>query len=321
MANPVFNTIGEGEIINVANDYYDNRARDITVINPVYHIHLTLSPGRSNREATQAVEEPPTRENTLFQNAPASPEEDELECDSAFTRSPVLDAQQRETGGQQTYEVHQFTLEQDDLTLDVSITAPTPHYPTPTPLVARASYPPVPQSPFQARAVPQHPDLTLEEGYIVLPEDDGTGPEVCALWSSISTLRFDSELLLAKCTLARSNLAFRDSDPPTEAQLADAVLASVWLPAGAEPSATAGTSTDRQVGNSQGLINSQCSLALDRASVRPRTVRETPPSQPASGVSALLSSPNIPQDCKLYTTSRGHRRRPRPRPLRSPPSY
>ncbi|KAF7972935.1 hypothetical protein HWV62_16602 [Athelia sp. TMB] len=217
MANPVFNTVGEGETVNVANDYYDNRARDITVINPVYHIHLTLSPGRSNREATQAVEEPPTRENTLvsdfpvlsiarlirahlFQNAPASPEEDELECGSAFTGSPVLDEQQRETGGRQTYEVHQ-----DEPTLDPSITSPTPHYPTPRPLVACASYPPVPQNSFQARAEPQHPDLTLEEGYVVLQQDD------------------------AKRTLARSNLAFRDSDIQTEAQLANAVLASVWL--------------------------------------------------------------------------------------------
>ncbi|KAF7970887.1 hypothetical protein HWV62_22634 [Athelia sp. TMB] len=172
MANPVFNTVGEGETVNVTNDHYDYRARDITVINPVYHIHLTLSPSHSDREATQAVEEPPTRENTLFQNAPTSPEEDELEYDSAFARSPVLDAQQRETGGQQTYEGHQ-----DDLTLDASITSPTSHYHAPTPLVARASYPPVPHSSFQAQAVPQHPDLTLEEGYVVLHEDVGTGPE------------------------------------------------------------------------------------------------------------------------------------------------
>ncbi|KAF7965214.1 hypothetical protein HWV62_45061 [Athelia sp. TMB] len=224
MANPVFNTVGEGETVNVANDYYDNRARDTIIVNPVYHIHLTWSPGYSDREAAQAVDRPSNRENTVFQNAPASPEEDELESGPAFTGSPVLDGQQRETGGRQTYEVHQ-----DEPTLDLSITSPTPHYHTPTPLVARACYPPVPHSSFQARVVPQHPDLTLEEGYVVLQEDDGTGPEVCTLWSSIPPCDLTHELLPAKCILARSNTAFRDSDAQTKAQLGDAVLASVWL--------------------------------------------------------------------------------------------
>ncbi|KAF7968664.1 hypothetical protein HWV62_29749 [Athelia sp. TMB] len=189
MASAIFITSSEGEVVNVDGDYYDHRARDIIVINPVYHIHchqcmLTRhNPRPSNSEATHAVERPSARESTLVspENVPFSPAVNEVEHEFALAGSSALDGRQRGVRGQHTCGMHQFNLEQDEPPLNPSTTPPTSHHHASTPPVVRASYPPLPRSSSQARAVLQNAVLESEEGYIVLQEDDGTGHEVCAL--------------------------------------------------------------------------------------------------------------------------------------------